>query len=128
MYFSTYQVGFAPSFAALGPTATAGGTPTCTTAGLVDAILGGASPTQKSGYSFTYGPGKTAATVPTGSSCAPGWADGYTVSALPIAPGTTGQRSFCTDSSGVIYFDPTGAAINVTPPACAPTSAQPPLQ
>jgi len=127
MYFSTYQVGYAPSFPALGPVA-AGGTPACGAAGLVDAILGAASPTQKSGYSFVYGPGTVKATLPTGSTCAAGWADGYTVLATPLSVGTTGQRTFCTDSSGVIYYDPTGAAITATAPACAPTAAQPPLQ
>jgi len=127
MYFSTYQVGYAPSFPALGPVA-AGSTPSCKAAGLVDAILGAVSPTQKSGYSFVYGPGTVAATLPVGSTCAAGWADGYTVLATPLSIGTTGQRTFCTDSSGVIYYDPSGAAITATAPACAPTAAQPPLQ
>jgi type IV pilus assembly protein PilA len=127
MYLSTYQVGYAPSFVALGPVA-AGATPACGAAGLVDAVLGAASPTQKSGYSFVYGPGTIKATLPAGSTCTAGWGDGYTVQATPLSVGTTGQRTFCTDSSGVIYGDSTGAAIAVTAPACAPTAGQPPLQ
>jgi type IV pilus assembly protein PilA len=35
----------------------------------------------------------------------------YFVSATPVAVGTTGQRSFGTDSRGTIFFDNTGAPI-----------------
>jgi type IV pilus assembly protein PilA len=33
---------------------------------------------------------------------------GYTVTAVPITPGKTGHRGFCSDESGVIKYDPTG--------------------
>ena len=115
-YNTTYGVGFPPALANLGgdPTIPA----TCGLAELIDPVLAGTNPAtanpQKSGYTFTYFPGAVASTVPAGSTCAPGWADGYSVSAVPISVGTTGQRSFCTDGSGVIRYDVTGA-----PPAPA---------
>lgn len=115
-YNTTYGVGFAPSLASLGgPT---GAPANCGASELVDEVLAGTNPAtatpQKSGYTFQMFPGVTAATVPVGSTCAPGWADGYAITAIPIALGTTGQNSFCTDASGVIRKDPTGA-----PPAPA---------
>jgi hypothetical protein len=38
------------------------------------------------------------------------------LNADPISPGTTGQRHFFTDQSGVIRFDPgVSASVNSTP-------------
>jgi len=111
-YNSTYGVGYAPDLKSLG--GPQGVNASCTASELLDPILSGtgtglAAP-QKSGYTFNYFAGAVAAAVPTGSTCPPGWADGYSITAVPINQGTTGQRSFCTDGSGVIRFDPSGTA------------------
>ncbi|HVZ60243.1 MAG TPA: type II secretion system protein [Terriglobales bacterium] len=59
-------------------------------AGLLDSVLAGGA---KSGYSFAL----------TSSGSSP--ATGYTVTGRPSTPGTTGQRYFFTDQSGVIRQD-----------------------
>jgi type IV pilus assembly protein PilA len=48
----------------------------------------------------------------------------YEASAQPIAPGQSGQRTFCTDQSGVIRGNPAGGA---PPAACAGAAAFIPL-
>jgi type IV pilus assembly protein PilA len=119
-YNSTYGVGYSPDMQSMG--GATGVAATCAGAELLDPTLSGPpNPSQKSGYTFTYIAGTVKATVPTGSTCAPGWADGYVITAVPISVGTTGQRSFCSDGSGVIRFDPSGAAPANTPPLCANT-------
>ncbi|MGA8366844.1 MAG: prepilin-type N-terminal cleavage/methylation domain-containing protein [Candidatus Acidiferrales bacterium] len=132
MYFSTYQVGYPTDFAFLGPAVGTPPAPGCTAAapaGLLDAVLGLASPTQKSGYSFVYTAGTVPAVIPAGSTCTAGDADGYVVIANPISIGTTGQRSFCTDETGVIYQDTTGTAFVPTSPTCpVPAGSQSVLQ
>jgi len=131
MYFSTYQAGY-DTFANLGPAAGTPPAPGCTAAapaGLLDAVLGAATPTQKSGYSFIYTKGTVAATLATGSACHAGTADGYVITGTPLSLGTTGQRSFCTDETGVIYQDTSGAAFTPASPICpAPTGTQSVLQ
>jgi type IV pilus assembly protein PilA len=105
---STYGDGFPPTLLTLGG---AGGT--CQAAGLLDTVL---SIGAKSGYSFALIPGTVvvlAAAVPTG--CVAGYTDGYVVTATPQTVGTTGQRAFCSDASGVIRFNPTGAVAPVSP-------------
>jgi type IV pilus assembly protein PilA len=107
-FSSTYGDGFPPTLATL---AGAGGT--CQAAGLLDTVLGAG---QKSGYSFALVHGTVAvvaASVPTG--CVAGYTDGYVVTATPQTVGTTGQRAFCSDASGVIRFNPTGAVAPVSP-------------
>ena len=73
------------------------------TGGLIDSVLG-ASPNQKSGYTFGV-------TVQTRSSTVPAT---YDATAIPIVQGTgisgTGTRSFATNESGVIYSNQTAAA------------------
>ena len=61
------------------------------------------------------------------SSCSGGYeySDGYVVTAVPITVGTTGQRGFCTDATGVIRFNASGIA-GYTTPYC--TTTQNPLQ
>jgi hypothetical protein len=34
----------------------------------------------------------------------------FEASAVPVTVGTTGQRTFCSDESGVVGFDPAGGA------------------
>jgi type IV pilus assembly protein PilA len=120
-YNSSYGNGFATDLLELG--GAAGAAATCDHAALLDPVLGGLTGTnKKSGYSFLMSAGTTvaAATPPTGCT-ASGDSDGYGVTAKPQTVGTTGQRQFCSDAAGVIYFDPTGAAAMYTAPNCSTT-------
>jgi prepilin-type N-terminal cleavage/methylation domain-containing protein len=93
-YTTTY--GFFPAtLANLGPV-TAGTSPSSTAADLVSSIMA-TDPAQKSGYTFTYTPSGSPATT-------------YTIVAVPMNPGVTGQRGFYTDQSGVIRADSAGSA------------------
>ncbi len=105
-YSATWGNGFPPSLLALGPGAPA----TCNAADLIDANLG-AAPFQKSGYNFLFGPLSVRAVTPPGCG-APG-GDGFVAQGDPVTVGTTGQRSFCVDHSGVIRFDGTGTTFGV---------------
>jgi type IV pilus assembly protein PilA len=104
-YFTTYGVGFAPL-------ASLGGVTPCTAAlgqgCLIDNTLALGT---KSGYTMNT-PG-----VAAGTASAPTVA--YTVTAVPVAIGQSGQRGFFSDQSGVIRYNLTGAA---------PTVADLPLQ
>jgi prepilin-type N-terminal cleavage/methylation domain-containing protein len=111
-FSSTYGDGFPPSLGVLGG-ASGVTTADCNDTLLIDPVLsgnGGAQdPALKSGYNFHLFNGTVAISpVPTG--CTTGYSDGYVAIAYPVATGTTGQRSFCTDATGVIQFDPTGTA------------------
>jgi type IV pilus assembly protein PilA len=116
-YNSTYGNGFPPSLAAVGTTGTAA--VSCTNSQLVDSVLTGGT---KSGYNFALNHGQTVLTS-TSSSCSSGYgySDGYTVTATPITTGTTGQRGFCTDASGVIRFNSAGTPAQ-TSPNCTDTT------
>jgi type IV pilus assembly protein PilA len=103
-YNSTYGNGFPGTIQEIGTTGTAA--VSCNNAELIDSVLTAGT---KSGYNFAVLPGSVVVTtVPTGCTN-PGYTDGYGVVAWPVTTGTTGQRSFCSDASGVIRFDPTGA-------------------
>ena len=92
-----YPVGNMLTF--LGPPANA-----CTTSDLIDSVLAAGN---KSGYVFV------AVGVDVDGD---GRGDTYTVTATPSNVGTTGQRRFFTDQSGVIRANITGAAdVNSTP-------------
>ncbi len=96
-YSSTYPGSFAISLVNLGPSST--GTVSSTAAGLLDSVLGCTTqPCTKSGYNFSIS----------------GGASDYFSTAFPTAVGQTGQRSFYSDSSGVIRYDPTGASATAT--------------
>jgi type IV pilus assembly protein PilA len=121
-YSSMYGNGYAATIGVLGgPDGTT--TATCTASLLIDPLLsgqGGATdPSLKSGYNFHIFNGSVAVT-PTPAGCNPGYSDGYVAVAYPVSVGTTGQRSFCTDATGVIQFDPTGTE-------AAPTGVNCPL-
>src|SRR5262249_8093912 len=92
-YSTTYQsVGYPSSLTSLGPTTSANST----SADLVDNVLSGGT---KSGYTFTFaGNPSTTPSV------------GYTVTANPSSRGTSGQRGFYTDQSGVIRANATATA------------------
>jgi type IV pilus assembly protein PilA len=118
-YNSTYGNQFEPTLATLGPPA-AGVAVGCKAAGLLDPLLSGVNPAtanpQKSGYQFTY-TATGAATNPVPANCNAGSA-GFVIASQPITPGTTGNRSFCSDETGVLYDDPTGATLATTEAAC----------
>jgi len=119
---SSYGDGFPVTLAQIGTTGTA--VVSCANAEYLDSVL---TLGKKSGYSFVLGAGATvwpAASVPAG--CVAGSVDGYTVTAVPQNPGTTGQRSFCSDATGVIRYDATGTAPAVAGGLCP--AALTPLQ
>lgn len=91
-YASTYPSDGFANLSALGGTGTNASN---TSALLIDNVLAGGN---KSGYTFnlTLGNGTPASS--------------YTVTGDPITPGTTGQRHFFSDMSGVIRFDPNTTA------------------
>ena len=95
-YSSSWGTGYAAALANLGD----GGANPCVaaaaTACLIDGVLAAGV---KSGYNFT-----SAGTLPSG-----GVNNGFEASATPVAVGTTGQRAFCSDQTGVIRFNVTGA-------------------
>jgi type IV pilus assembly protein PilA len=104
-YSTTYGNGFPPTLASMGPVAGGGNAATCDNADLVDSVLAAG---QKSGYNITYtGANAIAAAA---ANCANAGFNTYTINADPVTRGTTGQRSFFTDESGVIRFNATQAA------------------
>ena len=119
-YQSTYGA-FPSPLAQIGTTT--GAAVGCNNSQFIDAVLTGGV---KSGYNLTLVPGTHAvpsASLPSG--CIPGYSDGYVATANPVTVGTTGQRAFCSDASGVIRSNPAGTA-SYTAPLCDPT--QNPLQ
>ena len=67
--------------------------------GIIDPVLGAGA---KSGYTFNYSQGAPVNGV----------SSTYEIGATPNTVGTTGQRAFCSDQTGVIRYNLTGAAIN----------------
>jgi type IV pilus assembly protein PilA len=115
---STYSDGFPSLLTEIGTTGT--GAVSCQNAQLVDSLLTTGS---KSGYNFAMAAGTTAVTtIPTG--CVAGYSDGYGVTAVPVTVGTTGQRGFCSDATGVIRYNSAGTS-GYTAPNC--DSAQNPI-
>ena len=124
-YNSTYGNGFPDDLLEIG--GAAGATASCDNAGLIDSVLGGVTGVNiKSGYSFKMGPGTVPVTNKPTNCTKPGWSDGYGITAVPTNVGNSGQRSFCSDGSGVIRYDPAGGSGMFTAPACLTTFA--PLQ
>ena len=66
---------------------------------IIDDILGGADPSKKSGYTFSY-----VSTATNGINTA------YTLTGLPGVIGVTGQRGFFTDQTDVVRFSLDGSA------------------
>jgi type IV pilus assembly protein PilA len=98
--YSTTYGGYPKGLSSLAPATPA----TSTSADLVDSVLSSGT---KSGYSFTWSSGTTDAT---------GNYLNYNIVAQPVTPGTTGQRYFYTDQSGVIRANASGAAtVSSTP-------------
>ena len=110
-YATQYQdIGFAAQLTNLGGNAATCATPTgasSAAACLIDSLLAGGN---KSGYTFTA----------TGSVLGTGTVNNaYNVTAVPQGIGTTGQRGFYSDQSGVIRYTLDGST---------PTTASSPLQ
>jgi type IV pilus assembly protein PilA len=120
-YYSTYNTGYATSFVDLSGTTTTQAT--WGQANLLDPTFNYANPARQ-GYTFTLAGGSPPPTPP---ATAANNVDDQTfvVTALPITIGTTGQRAFCDDQAGAIYFDPTGAGLGNTGISCAPNWTQP---
>lgn len=113
---STYGDGFTPTLGVLGGAAGAV-VATCNNALLIDSVLsnGGAGNTAtKSGYNFTYVPGAAVPAAPPGCT-APG-GQVFTLTAVPTVVGSTGQRGFFVDPSGVVRFTTDGTAPTVNSP------------
>lgn len=102
LYSNTYG-GFPHALSDLGPAA-GGAAPTSTSADLIDSVLASGI---KSGYRFTYVAG---AVDPSGN------VQNYSVTASPVTPGSSGQRSFFTDQSGTIRNTTNGNADSNSPP------------
>jgi prepilin-type N-terminal cleavage/methylation domain-containing protein len=98
--YSTTYGGYPSALSNLGPATTA----TSGTADLVDSVLATGT---KSGYEFTY-----AAT----STDASGNVLAYTLTGNPVTRGTTGQRGFFTDQTGVIRANTTTTATAASTP------------
>jgi len=92
--YLTIYGGYPPSLSSLGP----GNPATSNSADLLDSVLTSGT---KGGYNFIFSPG------PRDSS---GRVNVYSVTAEPITPGSTGQRTFYTDQSGVIRSNTNGPA------------------
>jgi type IV pilus assembly protein PilA len=126
IYSSTYGNGFPPSLGVAGGPAGATQS-TCDQALLIDAVLSGgggsAVNSQKSGYTFNYFAITPIGIKPAG--CGNAGSNSFVINAIPVTKGMTGQRTFCTDESGVIRSDITGAANPTTLASC---SALPTLQ
>jgi type IV pilus assembly protein PilA len=96
--YSTTYGGYPAGLANLGPATPA----TSTSADLIDSVLSSGT---KSGYTFAY----VATTVG-------GVVQAYTLTATPVTIGTTGQRGFFTNQTGVIRADASGtASVTSTP-------------
>ena len=91
-YASTYNAGYAPALAALGPPVSGGANPE--SANLIDSELAQGT---KSGYVFTYILGEPDRNGRIGSS--------YSLRADPVTPGITGTNHYFTDQTGVIRVE-----------------------
>lgn len=98
--YSTTYGGYPANLSNLGPATTA----TSTTADLIDSVLATGT---KSGYTFHYTSGSTDNN---------GNVLSYSITASPLTTGTTGQRAFYTDQSGVIRANASGSATNTSTP------------
>ena len=99
-YASLYGIGFPANLTDMGPSSS----PSSTAADFIDEVLASGT---KSGYTFSYNPGPalTGGVITT-----------YSITASPIAPGTTGQRGFYTDESLLIRVNATGTASSTDGP------------
>jgi prepilin-type N-terminal cleavage/methylation domain-containing protein len=105
---STWGIGYANGLTTLGTPAAGCTAASSTSACLIDPVL---TTGIKSGYNVNTGAAGGGGTA----------SNPYTtfgVDAWPITVGSTGQRGFCADESGVIRYNTTGTAIGTTDTAC----------
>jgi type IV pilus assembly protein PilA len=102
MYSNSYG-SFPHALANLGPS---GGSPGSSSAA-ADLIDSGLATGVKSGYKFTL---TVVSTDPAGNVVS------YAITAVPVTPGSTGQKAFYTDQSGTIRVSPSGTADSSSPP------------
>jgi len=102
LYSNSYG-GFPHSLSDMGP-GSGGTAATSASADLIDSVLDSGV---KSGYRFSY---VAVATDPSGNVLS------YSITATPVAPGSSGQRSFFTDQSGTIRSTATGTADSTSTP------------
>ena len=102
LYSNSYG-GFPHALSDMGP-GSGGPAATSASADLIDSVLAGGV---KSGYRFTYVAGST---DPSGGVLT------YTITATPVSPGSSGQRSFFTDQSGTIRSTANGTADSASAP------------
>jgi type IV pilus assembly protein PilA len=102
LYSNSYG-GFPHTLSDMGP-APGGTAATSASADLIDSVLASGV---KSGYRFAYA---AVASDPAGNVLS------YTVTATPVAPGSSGQRSFFTDQSGTIRSTASGTADSTSAP------------
>ena len=97
-YSTTYpSQGYPANLTNLSPATSA----TSTSADLIDSVLSAGT---KSGYTFTFGGDGNTPSV------------GYSIQADPVSRGTSGQRGFYTNQSGVIRANSTTAATSSDAP------------
>jgi type IV pilus assembly protein PilA len=96
LYSNSYG-GFPHALSDMGP-GSSGTQATSASSDLIDSVLASGV---KSGYRFSYVP---VATDTSGNVLS------YAITATPVVPGSTGQRSFFTDQSGTIRSTSTGTA------------------
>jgi type IV pilus assembly protein PilA len=102
LYSNSYG-GFPHALSDMGP-GSGGTTATSAGADLIDSVLASGV---KSGYRFSYA---AVATDPSGNVLS------YTITATPVVPGSSGQRSFFTDQSGTIRSTANGTADSASAP------------
>jgi type IV pilus assembly protein PilA len=106
-YNSTWGVGFATSLGALG--GAAGCTASAATACLIDPVL---STGIKSGYNFA-----SAAAGGAGTTANPNVT--FETDSWPVTVNQTGNDAYCSDQSGVVRYNTTGATIGTAAGNCA---------
>ena len=110
-YATTYGNGFPPSLAALGPPPDGGNSATCDYANLIDGALARG---QNDGYDFAF---KGSNPVPAAArGCSHPGFNTYAINADPVTRGTTGQRSFFMDPSGILRYNAAQPATASDPP------------
>jgi type IV pilus assembly protein PilA len=118
-YNSSYGNGFPVNLTQIGTTV--GAPVSCDNSEYLDSVL---TLGLKSGYQFAVVSGGAPLAAAVAGCALPGSTVGYGATAIPTGIGTTGQRSFCSDASGVIRQDPTGTtpvpAAGLCPAAMVP--------
>lgn len=113
-YSETYKNGYPANLEVL----TGIGIPSCDHAGLIGTQLASG---MRNGYVFTYEPSsgpvpQSVASKLEGNDCSVPGVAGFSVTADPVTRGTTGQRSFFIDQTGVIRYDRGDSATADSPP------------